>query len=197
MAIHLTKIYTRSGDNGTTALIGGQRVSKDSLRVESFGTSDELNCELGMMRTLAMSDTNAEIKEKTNLWLMQIQNEVFDLGSLLACLPSDTWPGKKQFSPDLVTRLEEEMDWMQLVLKPLNSFTLPGGSLLNASAHKGRTICRRLERLMVHLDREESVEPVLLAYVNRLSDWLFVYSRWVANVGGVPEYLWQTPLQNS
>ncbi len=197
MAIRLTRIYTRSGDKGLTGLVGGARVPKDSLRVEAYGTVDELNAVVGIVRTLTPN-----FREKLGddyQWysdmLRRLQNELFDVGSELATPPGLDYPGRYQISQAEVTALEREIDRMQEELEPLNSFTLPGGGQLNAMLHLARTVCRRAERVCWALRRAEEVNEHLLAYLNRLSDHLFVQSRWVAKRLGEPEFLWERGLR--
>lgn len=181
----LTKIYTKKGDSGLTALGGGQRVPKDSLRVQVYGTIDELNSQIGV--ALAMGLT-----EKLDKVLPTIQNELFDLGSDLCFLEEDK--GKfplPQIEDRHVTRLERMIDEMTQVVGPLENFILPGGSLGAAQLHVARTICRRAEREAATLAREDGVGPYVLAYLNRLSDALFVMARFENHAQGVPEPLWK------
>jgi cob(I)alamin adenosyltransferase len=197
MAIRLTRIYTRSGDKGLTGLVGGARVPKDSPRLEAYGTIDELNAHIGMVRTLA-PDFSDRLGDKYDWYanmLQRIQNELFDVGSELATPADLDYPERHRMGAEEVTRLEEEIDRMQEELEPLNSFTLPGGGQLNATLHIARTVCRRAERVCWALRRAEEVNDYLLAYVNRLSDHLFVQSRWVAKRLGEPEFLWERGLR--
>lgn len=148
MAIHLTRIYTKGGDKGTTALVGGQRVSKSSLRLESYGTVDELNSHIGMLRTL-LGQPKGDWQIQSRAFLEQIQHELFDLGSVLATAAGDHFPSMADFEdPYRERRLESEIDLMLENLPSLNSFVLPGGSMLNAHAHLARTVCRRAERIV-------------------------------------------------
>ncbi len=189
----LNKIYTRTGDDGTTALGTGQRVRKDSVRVSAYGTVDETNAIIGMARVhLATSHPGLDAK------LARIQNDLFDLGADL-CMPGEaSKPGKEQLrvTAEQVKRLEDEIDEMNAELRPLRSFILPGGSPAAATLHLGRTVCRRAERLMVELaaDPDEVISDAALKYVNRLSDLLFVASRY-ANDRGAGDVLW-VPGQN-
>lgn len=190
MAIHLTKIYTKGGDKGSTSLVGGQRVSKSSLRLEAYGTVDELNSHVGMLRTL-LNNPKGNWQIQSRSWLELIQHELFDLGSVLATAVGDHFPSMADFEdPKRESRLEDEIDLMIANLPSLNSFVLPGGSLLNAQAHVCRTVCRRAERLVCALEEHESGRPGTLRYLNRLSDWLFAFSRYVSAEEGAPEYLW-------
>jgi cob(I)alamin adenosyltransferase len=189
----LSKIYTRTGDAGTTALGSGERVPKHALRIAAYGTVDETNASIGMVRLHLGTDD-----PKLDGQLVRIQNDLFDLGADL-CVPDR---GQKlEYEPLRMTdtqvkRLEEEIDEMNAELKPLRSFVLPGGSPAAAALHMARTISRRAERLMVELATEPS-EPVgaaALKYINRLSDYLFVASRYV-NDRGKADVLW-VPGQN-
>ena len=189
----ISKIYTRTGDKGTTALGSGERVPKHSLRIDAYGTVDETNASIGMVR-LHLGDADP----KLDAMLLRIQNDLFDLGADL-CVPDR---GQKlEYEPlrmvdAQVKRLEQEIDEMNAELKPLRSFVLPGGTPAAAALHMARTISRRAERLMVALAGEpnEPVGPAALKYINRLSDLLFVASRYV-NDRGKSDVLW-VPGQN-
>ena len=195
MPIRLTRIYTRTGDQGDTALVGGRRVAKDSPRIEAYGTIDELNSIIGLARVF-----NAErlSKGKAPRWLdgvfRQLQNELFDLGSELATPEDAVYEGMHRIGESEVKALEELMDQCQKDLAPLKSFVLPGGGRVAGYLHQARTVCRRAERRILALTRVETVSPWPLTYVNRLSDLLFVLSRWVAKKGGETEYLWERGL---
>jgi cob(I)alamin adenosyltransferase len=183
----LSKIYTRTGDDGTTALGSGKRVAKYNIRVEAYGTLDETNAVIGLAR-LHTSETDPEL----DAMLARIQNDLFDLGADL-CFPDETKDarGRLQVSDAQVARLEEEIDLLNRSLQPLRSFVLPGGTPAAAFLHLARTVSRRAERLMVAL-ASRSDEPVSgpgLRYVNRLSDFLFVASRY-ANGKGASDVLW-------
>lgn len=197
MAIRLTRIYTRSGDKGLTGLVGGTRVPKDSLRLEAYGTTDELNSIIGIIRTYApsYSDRLGKDYEWFAEMLRRVQNELFDAGSELATPPGGEYEGMHHMGPPEIEQLEHEIDRMQKDLLPLNSFTLPGGGVLNAFLHQARTVCRRAERVAWALKREEEVSDGLLKYLNRLSDHLFVQSRWVAKRADEPEFLWDRGLR--
>lgn len=199
MAIRLTKIYTRGGDRGMTALVGGTRVPKDSLRLEAYGTVDELNSIIGIVRTL-LPDYVERLGAKGDWYremLARVQNELFDVGSELATPAGAEYSGMHRMGDDEVRRLEMEMDVMQRSLEPLNSFTLPGGGMLNAFLHQARTVCRRAERVCWALNRDEELNDKLLKYLNRLSDHLFVQSRWTAKSLGEAEFLWQRGLASA
>ena len=194
----ITKVYTRTGDDGTTGLGGGQRVPKDSPRIEAYGTVDELNAILGLARVF-----NAERLSEGDgpRWLDEVlrrlQNELFDLGSELATPEDAVYEGMHRVGEDEVKRLEELIDRCQEELQPLKSFVLPGGGRVGAFLHQARTLCRRAERQLLRLSRAEPLAPSPLRYLNRLSDLLFVLSRWVARRLGEPEYLWERGLQSS
>lgn len=184
----LNRIYTKRGDGGETALVGGQRVPKDALRIESYGTVDELNAFVGMACVTAN-----ERKETARLAviLKRVQHELFNLGSILATLPADVHPKQPRVTSTDIEQLEREIDEMNESLPKLRSFVLPGGCRLNAELHAARTICRRAERLVVGLGREEEIPEDAVRYLNRLSDALFVYSRWASLALDVPEVLWE------
>jgi cob(I)alamin adenosyltransferase len=188
----INRVYTRKGDSGETGLVGGQRVPKDSLRIDAYGTVDELNSFLGAARATA----NELAVEEPRLALLaaillRVQHELFNLGSILATLPEDVHPRQPRVTDSEIAQLETEMDAMNEELQPLRSFVLPGGSRLDAELHIGRTVCRRAERVLVALARTESVPPEAIRYLNRLSDALFVWSRWAGHATGAPETLWE------
>jgi cob(I)alamin adenosyltransferase len=185
--IALNRIYTRTGDTGETHLVGGQRVPKDNLRIDCYGTVDELNAFVGAARVTAESITAvAGLAAK----LKRVQHELFNLGSILATLPDDVHPKQPRVTGAEIDQLEREIDEANAVLAPLRSFILPGGSRLDADLHICRTVCRRAERLLVGLAREQSVPEEAVRYLNRLSDALFVWSRWANHMLGTPETLW-------
>jgi len=184
--VALNRIYTKMGDRGETHLAGGQRVGKDSLRIACYGTVDELNAFVGMACVSA-----AEAVPQLVPILRRVQHELFNLGSILATRPEDVHPNQARITPAEIEQLEQEIDRMNAELAPLRSFVLPGGSRLNTELHAARTICRRAERIAVSLAREEPIPPEAVQYLNRLSDALFVWSRWVNHVMGVPEVLWE------
>jgi cob(I)alamin adenosyltransferase len=196
VTISITRVYTRTGDAGETALVGGKRVAKDSPRIVAYGTIDELNAIVGIVRTY-----NAERlgQGEHHRWLdealRRIQNELFDLGSELATPPEAEYEGMFKTGEAQVTALEQLMDRCQKDLEPLRSFTLPGGGRINAFLHQARTVCRRAEREVLRLSRAEPLNPWILRYVNRLSDAFFVLGRWVAKRLGEKEYLWERGLQ--
>ena len=183
----INRVYTRQGDAGQTGLVGGQRVSKDSRRIEAYGTVDELNAFVGAARVTAVGDGLGELAAI----LLRVQHELFNLGSILATLPEDVHPKQPRVTEIEVARLETEMDRMNEDLGLLRSFVLPGASRLDADLHIARTVCRRAERVCVTLSRSESVPPEAIRYLNRLSDALFVWGRWACHKSGAPETLWQ------
>lgn len=183
--IALNRIYTKQGDKGETALVGGQRVPKDSLRIECYGTVDELNSFAGRATVLAQD------LPRLHAMLIRVQHELFNLGSILATLPEDVHPKQPTVTSVEVEQLEREMDSMNADLSNLRSFVLPGGTLLCAELHVCRTVCRRAERLLVTLSHRESVPAEAIMYLNRLSDAFFVWSRWANFSVGVDEMLWQ------
>lgn len=181
--VKLDKIYTRGGDKGKTSLGNGERVDKNSIRVEAFGTVDETNAVLG----IAIVNLKSPLKEM----IFRIQNDLFDLGADL-CVPDnkkiDYEPLRiNQFQVD---RLEEEIDTMNSNLDSLKSFILPGGTLESAYLHLARTTARKAERLMVELSHKENINPISIKYINRLSDHLFVIARLVNKDNNEPDVLW-------
>jgi cob(I)alamin adenosyltransferase len=190
--MRITKVYTRTGDKGQTRLAGGQQVEKDSLRVEAYGTIDETNAEIGVVRVfnadLVSTNSNAARLEEELRW---IQNKLFDIGGLLATAPGQTFKNMPQITEQDISRLEHLMDSCEEELQPLKEFILPGGGKVSGFLHQARTVCRRAERLCVRLAREESIDPLIVPFLNRLSDTLFVLARWVARTQGEPEFLWE------
>jgi cob(I)alamin adenosyltransferase len=193
----INRVYTRKGDSGTTALAGGQRVRKDSLRIAAYGEVDELNALVGGARLSALDVKDAPAFAELAAVLLRVQHELFNLGSGLATLPADRHPKQARIAPGDVTALERDMDRRNEDLEPLRSFVLPGGSRLNVELHLARTVCRRAERTCVALAAAEPVDPEALAYLNRLSDAFFVWSRWASAKLGAPETLWQPNLAAS
>jgi cob(I)alamin adenosyltransferase len=194
MPIRITKVYTRTGDKGDTHLVGGKRVSKDDPRIESYGTIDELNSILGIVRAFNDAHPDSPIAVRLDTILRQVQNELFDLGSELATPPESEWEGMIRTGDEQVTVLERTIDECQKDLEPLKSFILPGGGTIAAFLHQARTVCRRAERDILRLGRREPISGGPLRYVNRLSDLLFVLSRWVSKHLGEREYLWEKGL---
>lgn len=178
MANRLSKIYTRTGDDGTTGLGDGSRVSKDDLRVEAMGNIDELNSVLGVLltETLSLATHNS---------LTRIQHDLFDLGGELSI------PGHAMLKPERVAELEQTLDAYNANLAPLKEFILPGGTRAAALCHLARTVCRRCERVLITLQTEQAISPAALPYINRLSDLLFVLARLINHEAGQPDVLWQ------
>jgi cob(I)alamin adenosyltransferase len=193
----INRVYTRHGDAGRTRLVGGQEVPKDDARIEAYGTVDELNAFVGaarvslaeaLPRAPAGSDTHLVALDET---FARVQHELFNLGSLLATLPADVGPRQPRVTAAEVSALEAEMDAIEEELPALRSFVLPGGCRLNTDLHVARTVCRRAERLLVGLAKSTEVDPEAVKYLNRLSDALFVWSRWASHLLGVDEVLWE------
>jgi len=177
------KIYTKTGDKGTTSLVGGTRISKADLRIDTYGTVDELNSYIGLVRDQPVNEVRRD-------FLKYIQDRLFTIGSILASEPDN----KKHFIPDLheedIVALELAMDEMNTVLEPMRSFILPGGHPSVSFGHVARTVCRRAERLVIALNESEPVEAEVIRYLNRLSDYLFVLSRKMAQELGIEEIKW-------
>ena len=213
--VRITRVYTRTGDQGETALVGGKRVPKDSPRIEAYGTIDELNSIVGLARVF----NKERLKEGSTLSstlrlrpegrltsrgkahrfldeiLRKIQNDLFDLGSELATPPDFSYEGMYHVGEKEVKGIEEIIDECQKELGPLKSFVLPGGGRIGGYLHQCRTVCRRAEREILRLSRVEEIGGWPLKYVNRLGDLFFVLSRWVGKRTGEKEYLWQRGLQ--
>jgi len=177
MSDRLTRIYTRTGDDGTTGLADGSRLPKDHLRIEVLGCVDELNSQLGLLSAHAPGEPNEQLRV--------IQNRLFDLGAELAA------PGARRLSGQDVTWLEQRLDADSAGLPPLREFILPGGGLAATHCHLARSVCRRCERRLVALARAEAINPSTLHYMNRLSDLLFVLARVLARQAGEAENFWQ------
>ncbi|MAE16691.1 MAG: ATP:cob(I)alamin adenosyltransferase [Deltaproteobacteria bacterium] len=189
--VRITKVYTRSGDKGDTGLVGGKRIPKDHPRIGSYGTVDELNSIVGLCRSFLAQKEPSVRRDKLDLILEGIQQKLFDMGSELATLPGDEYEGQITLQPKDAEWLEEVIDAMNEDLKPLQSFILPGGTPLNSFLHQARTVCRRAERDVIRLSREEVMNPEIVKFLNRLSDFLFVAGRWVTATLGEQETLWQ------
>lgn len=189
--IRLSKIYTKSGDEGMTSLVNGRRVAKNHARIEAYGTVDELNSFLGLAAaSIKELEPNAPKLAGLGSIVLRVQHELFNLGSLLATDPDHVHPKQPRITDADVLQLEAEIDAMNAELPELSSFVLPGGIRLNAELHVCRTTCRRAERLCYGLAKHEEVQPEVLQYLNRLSDALFVWSRWASLTLDVPEVLW-------
>jgi cob(I)alamin adenosyltransferase len=184
----INRVYTRLGDSGLTSLAGGQRLPKNDFRIEAYGTVDELNSFIGMARETTRS--TPAVEELDGI-LRRVQHELFNLGSILATIPEDVHPKQARITLAESEQLEREIDRMNEGLPPLRSFVLPGGTRLNAELHVCRTICRRAERVCVTLAANSQLDTAILKYLNRLSDALFVWSRWTSHKLGAAEVLWE------
>lgn len=178
MGNRLSKIYTRTGDNGTTGLGDGTRIDKDSLRVEAMGAVDELNAVIGIMLTEPLADA-------IRIPLTRVQHDLFDLGGEL-CIP-----GHAMLKPGRIAEMEQTLDQLNDPLPPLKEFILPGGCRAAAYCHLARTVCRRAEREVIRLNREGQVSEAALQYLNRLSDLLFVMGRVINRDANSPDVLWK------
>ncbi|HME61868.1 MAG TPA: cob(I)yrinic acid a,c-diamide adenosyltransferase [Candidatus Binatia bacterium] len=196
MAVRINKVYTRTGDKGETALVGGKRVPKDSARIDAYGTIDELNSIVGLARVFNEECLDAgEGHRFLDSVLCRIQDELFDIGSELATPPEFFQDGMYRVGEEEITQIEKLIDQCQQDLEPLNSFILPGGGRVGAYLHQCRTVCRRAEREILRVSRTEDINDRVIKYINRLSDLFFVLSRWIAKQTGEQEYLWQRGLQ--
>jgi cob(I)alamin adenosyltransferase len=178
------KIYTKTGDKGTTALFGGKRVSKADLRIETYGTVDELNSYIGLVR-------DQEVNANRKNILVEIQDRLFTVGSILATEPGNTKVKVPPLNESDIVLLEKEIDEMDGQLPPMKSFVLPGGHQSVSFCHIARTVCRRAERLVIALDTAEKVDPLIVQYLNRLSDYLFMLSRKMTAELGAEETPWK------
>lgn len=185
--VKINRVYTKTGDQGETGLVGGRRVSKDSPRVCAYGELDELNSFLGLVRTASDELGDTEISEMIAI----IQNEIFDIGSVLATSPEDSWEGMPKITNEQIERIEGYIDSITTKIPELKSFVLPGGTFLNAYLHIARAVCRRVERQVVALSKKEPVSNEIIVYLNRLNDLLFTLARYDVIKKGKPEYLWQ------
>ena len=182
----INRVYTRHGDQGQTSLVGGQKISKADLRIESYGTVDELNAYIGAARLSCIEIGCLELAQI----LHGVQNALFNLGSLLATKLEDLHPLQPQVTQEDIDKLEIEIDEFNKDLPVLRSFVLPGGNRPNVELHMARTICRRAERICVRLNQTEDIGQIAIPYLNRLSDALFVWSRWVVYQSKTEEHLW-------
>jgi cob(I)alamin adenosyltransferase len=178
------KIYTKTGDTGTTGLFGGGRVSKAHYRVEAYGTVDELNAYIGMVR-------DQEVNQQRKAILIDIQNHLFSIGAHLATAADAGKVKIPQLSEEDITQLENEIDQMEETLPAMRHFVLPGGHTSTSFCHIARCVCRRAERATVALDQKEPVDPLIIKYLNRLSDYLFVLSRKISQELGAEEIPWK------
>lgn len=190
--MRITKVYTRTGDKGETRLVGGAAVPKDTARIEAYGTVDELNAVLGLIR--AFLEPGSDAHARLDPMLADVQDDLFNVGTELATPADARWDAMYRPGDVEVTRLEGWIDGLNDELEPLEEFVLPGGGIVGAHFHQARTVCRRAERRVVslmHEDDEVATGP--LRILNRLSDWLFVAGRWAAHAGGHAETMWRNP----
>ncbi len=180
------KIYTKTGDTGETSLSDGRRVPKDELRIRTYGAFDELNSLLGWILT------ESTLPERVRTQLLRVQSDLFQLGAELAT-PRGAKLGIQLIQPEQVQGLEQEMDFMETQVEPLRSFILPGGGRAAAGMHLARTVCRRAERDLISLNRGEPLRSVVLQFVNRLSDYLFVAARYLNALEKIPDQPWVAP----
>lgn len=177
------KIYTKGGDKGKTSLLGGSRVDKFNLRIESYGTVDELNSQVGVVRSYEINEDDAN-------FLIEVQNQLFTMGSQLATEPGNTKVKIPTLDSSDIEKLESKIDEMDGTLPPMRNFVLPGGNLAVAQTHVARCVCRRAERIVLHLNESEKVDPLIYKYLNRLSDYFFVLSRKMSHEMNATEIPW-------
>ena len=189
-SITINKVYTKMGDQGKTKLVGGQKISKDDIRVVSYGEVDELNASIALIIEVIKSDFKSTKYKDINLLLLQIQNKLFNLGTMIAALPENINSKTPQISKDDVEFLEQKIDYYNNENNTLKSFVIPGGNLPNSYIHLSRTICRRAERSCVSLLNTQNISDIVVVYLNRLSDLLFVLSRVVIKYSNNKENLW-------
>lgn len=192
----MARIYTRTGDKGTTGLADGSRIEKDHLRIETYGTVDELNSVIGICQSHLSEISSLEVTKNLNLslWLSAIQNDLFNLGSDLATPVEKRWEKIILVDENDVKQLEKMIDLIQKKLPALNHFVLPGGTVLNSYFHLARTVCRRAERCIVSLQKVEKINPNAVIYVNRLSDLLFVMARYAQHSLQKQEVKWDSQM---
>lgn len=178
------KIYTKKGDQGSTSLIGGKRVPKNHIKIEAYGTIDELNSWLGVLKDMTAQNFYKNFIE-------DIQNQLFNIGSLLAEDKEKSNMKLPTIDEKVITAMENNIDHLDAMLPPLKNFVLPGGHLANSFAHVARCVCRRAERNVVELSQYEEVNPLILQFLNRLSDWLFIFARFMSFVNHSSETLWR------
>ncbi len=184
MQFYRMKIYTKTGDDGTTALFGGQRLPKSDLRIETYGTVDELNSFVGVLR-------DQPVNQSIQSTLVEIQDRLFTMGSMLATEPGNTKVKIPVLAESDITFLEKEIDRMDALLPPMKFFVLPGGHVSVSFGHVARTVCRRAERLAIALNQHSPVDALVLKYLNRLSDYLFMLCRWMAYELKIEETPWR------
>ncbi|MFT6142455.1 MAG: cob(I)alamin adenosyltransferase [Myxococcota bacterium] len=192
--MRISRVYTRTGDKGTTRLAGGQEVSKDALRVEAYGAVDELSTILGLARTFNAQTLDDDVRSSLESHLKNLQNDLFNVGGDLAT-PPDSGFDLYRVGDEDVARLEQLCDSLNEDLGPLKDFILPGGGPVGAFLHQARTVCRRAERrLVTAIHGDDSINQGCLRFLNRLSDFLFILARWANKQIGEPEFLWQKPV---
>jgi cob(I)alamin adenosyltransferase len=190
----MIKIYTKKGDQGETCLVSGEKILKSHVRLESYGTLDELNSTIGVaLSHMRESPQKAELEKFLADISFQIQNDLFNIGSQLACANVEMQKKLPNISADDITKLEQKIDELTAELPPLRKFILPGGSISSSCFHVSRTVCRRAERLCIKLRDENAImDPLIIPYINRLSDLLFVMARFCNKVESVPEVEWKS-----
>ena len=188
--MRLTRVYTRTGDDGTTSLATGERLPKDHIRIESYGTVDELNSVLALCLT-HLENLSEEYKILIQNIIIATQNDLFNLGSDLATPIQNRFKNMKIISENEIIKIENTIDLLQKKLAPLSEFVLPGGGKLNAFFHLARTVCRRAERTVISFSKMDEINPSAVKFLNRLSDLLFVLSRFVQIESGLPENTWK------
>ncbi|MES2769759.1 MAG: cob(I)yrinic acid a,c-diamide adenosyltransferase [Bdellovibrionota bacterium] len=195
----MAKIYTKKGDQGETCLVSGEKVLKSHVRLESYGTLDELNSTIGVaLSHMSLSPKKIELAKALSNILFQIQNDLFNIGSQLACADSEMQKKLPTILQQDIKKQELKIDELTELLPPLKNFILPGGSISSSSFHISRTVCRRAERLCLKLrDENNSVDPLLIQYLNRLSDLLFVIARYCNKVEGFPEIEWSKKMSEA
>ena len=189
--ISISKVYTKTGDRGHTQLVGGKKISKSDLRICSYGEIDELNSYVGGCRQMIIDSKveNDDLHRISDI-LYRVQNELFNVGNMLATLDEDIKKGMPQVEKSHIDNLEKDIDYFNSNLPALKSFVLPGGSQTNVWFHITRTLCRKCERTVVALSKKEKIDDVIIKYLNRLSDALFVWSRWINFINSKDEVLW-------
>ena len=187
----ISKVYTKTGDKGKTSLVGGQKISKSNIRIDSYGEVDELNAIIGIcieeIKFLENKERFIDLIES----LVKIQNDLFNLGTILATLPEDMSSKMPQVTMDDIKILENKIDEANHDLPVLHSFVLPGGSKINTYFHLARTVCRRTERICCKLYEQDKIDQIVISYLNRLSDALFVWSRWTSMTLNNKENIWE------
>ena len=192
--VRITKVYTRTGDGGATRIVGGQQISKADVRIEAYGTLDELNSVLGVVRAFLGDELVESARTQLDELLGEVQDDLFNVGTELATPVDARWDGMYRVGDREVQQLEASIDRLNAELPPLEEFVLPGGGRVGALLHQARTVARRAERVAVHMIEEQpDVVDGVLRYLNRLSDLLFVMARWAAKSAGNPEVTWRNP----